>query len=390
MTGDSIYLDNAATSFPKADAVYDAVDSYQRTSGAAFGRGTRGTDQADSLVDRCRHRIAQLIGAKDDRCVAFTLNGTDGLNLLLRGVIQRGQHVITTTLEHNSVLRPLEQLKALASITVDHVPFETHTGMVDPDRFTSALSGRHPDLVVINAVSNVTGVIQPLKELLGAARNAGALTMVDASQAVGHVPIDVEATGIDLLAAPGHKGIGGPLGTGFLYVHPRLHCQFVSTRCGGTGTASESLTQPETMPELVESGNLNMPGIAGLEAALAWQQSQEFAELESRHHDQVQTLVDGLRNIDGLTIHAAAPASDRTGVVSFNIGQCEPQEVAMILNQSFDIHCRAGLHCAPLVHRTLGTEKRGGTVRFSPGLFTTDDEISQAVNAVASIAEAMA
>lgn len=390
MTSGAIYLDNAATSFPKADVVYDAVDSWQRNSGAAFGRGTRGTEQADSIVQRCRHRLAELIGAKDDRCVAFTFNGTDGLNLLLRGCLREGQHVVTTTLEHNSVLRPLEQLKTLAAVSVNHVHFEAQNGMLQMDRLSQALSEQSVDLVVVNAVSNVTGVVQTLKDIIRRGHASGAPVLVDASQAVGHVPIDVEELQIDFLAAPGHKGLGGPLGTGFVYVAPEHHAGLVSYRCGGTGTVSESLTQPEKMPELLESGNLNMPGIAGLEAALAWRLTSEFADIETRHKELCRSFIDELRAIGGVTIYADDPQSYRIAVVSFNIGECEPQEVAMILNQSFGIQCRAGLHCAPLAHRTLGTDERGGTVRFSPGLFTTDEEIRQAVTAVASIAEAMA
>ncbi len=384
-----IYLDNAATSFPKAGVVYDAVDAYQRNNGAAYGRGTRGTDHADSLVQRCRHKLAQLIGAKDDRCVALTFNGTDGLNLLLRGFLRDGQHVVTTTLEHNSVLRPLEQLKTLASITVEYIPFDPSTGLLDIDQFSRALARRDVDMVVINAVSNVTGVLQPLKDMIQLAQSAGALILVDASQAIGHVPIDVKELNIDLLAAPGHKGLGGPLGTGFVYVAAGIHHRLLSTRCGGTGTVSESLTQPVTMPELLESGNLNMPGIAGLDAALSWRQMADYSKLETRHHEHTQLLMRELREIESVAVYADDPSSSRTAVVSFNVGQCEPQDVAMILSQSFDIQCRAGLHCAPLAHRTLGTEERGGAVRLSPGLFTTDDEIRQAISAVASIAEAM-
>ena len=386
MTSHTTYFDNAATGFPKPEVVYQAVDSYQRQVGAAFGRGTYGSDHADSVVARCRHQLAQLIGATDHDSVSFTFNATDGLNLLLRGILRRGDHVLTTTLEHNSVLRPLQQLRDLLQITVDFVSFDINTGLIDSHQFAQMCHARLPRLVVLNMVSNVTGIVQSLSELIPVARAAGAIVLVDASQAAGHVSVDVSALDIDLLAAPGHKGLGGPLGTGFVYVSPSIQARLISCRCGGTGTESASLQQPSRMPGLLESGNLNMPGIAGLNAALTWRNTEQYENLSQRYQRHIGELIHHLSKIYGVTVCCRESAARRTGVVSFYIDQAQPHEVALTLSDSFGIHCRAGLHCAPLTHRTLGTEPLGGTVRLSPGLFTTDEEINHAVRAVSEIA----
>ena len=314
------------------------------------------------------------------------LNGTDGLNLLLRGVLRGGDHVVTTTLEHNSVLRPLQQLQLQLPITVDYVSFDSSTGTVAPDQFRDACERHSPQLVVLNMASNVTGVSQPLADLISIAKSAGSKVLIDAAQAVGHLPIDVETLGIDLLAAPGHKGLYGPLGTGFVYVAAPIQESIISFRCGGTGTESESLQQPTHMPQLLESGNLNMPGIAGLNAALIWRDSEEFKQLSLRHEQQIPRLIGRLNEIPQVTVHCETASAAGIGVISLNITGTEPHDVAMILSQSFKIQCRAGLHCASLVHRTLETELTGGTVRVSPGLFTTDKEIDRAVEAIQMIA----
>ena len=389
MTHPPVYLDNAATSFPKPEAVCRAVDDYLRNCGASFGRGTHGAEHAEPLVTRCRSRIAELIGAPDYRTVAFTFNGTDGLNLLLRGFLRPGHHVITTTLEHNSVLRPLEQLRAQLPVTVDHIAFDPFTGTVDPGRFEEALRKRSPDLVVLNHASNVTGIVQPVAELGRLARATGARVLLDASQSVGHLDVNAAALGADMLAAPGHKGLLGPLGTGFVYLHPDLHEGFISLRCGGTGTHSESLRQPCEMPHLLESGNLNMPGIAGLNAALEWLNSDEVADRRATWTELCEQLRHRLAQISGVDVLCIDSTCDHTGVLSFTVGKNDSHEVATILSQTFSIQCRAGLHCAPLAHRTMQTQERGGTVRLSPGLFSTAEDVDLAMSAMNAIAESL-
>ncbi len=386
---ETIYLDNAATSFPKPESMYAAMDAWQRQTGAAFGRGSHGVEHANALVQRCRHQIELLIGSPNQNSVAFTFSTTDGLNLLLRGILRPEQHVLTTTLEHNSVLRPLMQLQEQLSVSVDYIPFDPVTGLVDPDEFERACRDHPPDLVVINTASNVTGIAQHVKELTDRAKAAGALVLLDVAQSIGHVPIDVQAIDADLLAAPGHKGLYGPLGTGFVYVSPVVQDRLTSFRCGGTGTNSESIRQPASMPELLESGNLNMPGIAGLSAALGWRQTDEYQQLHDRHQRQMVPFISRLQQITGVTVHCGTSAERNVGVVSLTIGSLEPQEAAMILSQSFGIQCRAGLHCAPLAHQTLSTAGQGGTIRLSPGLFSTEEHLEQAIDGVTAIASTL-
>ena len=261
--------------------------------------------------------------------------------------------------------------------------------MPQDEQFSVLLHEHSTDWVVLNLVSNVTGIVQPLLQISDLVRSAGARLLVDASQAVGHVPVSVEDAGIHLLAAAGHKALVGPLGTGFVYVAPELHDELVSNRCGGTGTRSSQPEQPRTMPELLESGNLNMPGIAGLEAALSWRSTPDFTQRESAHRQRIRRLISGLIDIPEVDVPCSGAEAENVGVVSFDVPGTDPREVGMILDQSFGIQCRAGLHCAPRAHQTLGTVERGGTVRLSPGLFTTEDEIEQALTAVRTIAEAM-
>ncbi len=382
----SHYLDNAATSFPKPECVYAAADACLRGGGAAFGRGSHsGTEDVGRLVRQCRQRVAQLIDAGHPNQLAFTFNCTDGLNLLLRGLLKPGDRVVTTTLEHNSVLRPLEQLASEFAVEIERVPFDPISGIVDVAQFAVALNLRPARLAIVNHASNVTGTVQPIGELTQAAHDAGALMLLDAAQTVGHWPLSVRETGVDLLAAAGHKGLPGPLGTGFVYVRDGLQGDIRPIRCGGTGTSSESLTQPVDMPQKLESGNLNVPGLAGLNAAAAWVSEQTVAVLHGRINELTATLANELQATSGVTVYGFDPAMN-AGIVSFNIADLDCREVAVLLEQTAGVRCRAGLHCAPLAHRTLGTFDRGGTVRLSPGPFSTADDIRCAVQAVQTIA----
>ena len=385
-----VYLDNAATSFPKPDAVYDAVDAYLRHNGAAIGRGTHSaSDAASRMVEQCRQRIARILDAESSDRIAFTFNCTDSLNLLLRGIINRGDRVVTTKLEHNSVLRPLHQLRNEADVDVVHVEFDRATGLVDVDEIASELQRRPTRLVVLNHASNVTGVVQPVAEVAEVTHQHGALLLLDAAQTVGHLPFSVRDLKVDVLAAAGHKGLLGPLGTGILYVRPGLEDKIRAVRSGGTGTSSESIDQPSTMPTKFESGNMNAPGLAGLNAATEWLLCEGIDKLHDQAAFQTTRLVAALANISGVTVFGhdnnATPASN-TGIVSFTIVNLDSREAATILEQSFNVHCRAGLHCAPLVHNVLGTRESGGTLRFSVGPFTRDDQIDSAITAVQQIA----
>ena len=385
----TIYLDNAATSFPKPDCVYAAVDTYMRRMGVAFGRGSHaGASDAARLVAQCRQRMARILDAESGDCVAFTFNCTDGLNLLLRGVLRQGDRVVTSTLEHNSVLRPLQQLKSELHLDIVHVDFDARTGLIDTSSFVDELNRQPARLAVLNHASNVTGIVQPVDTISAAAHETGALLMLDAAQTVGHLPFSVRELRVDMLASAGHKGLLGPLGTGIMYIRDGLEDEVLPTRCGGTGTDSESLLQPTGMPMKFESGNLNMPGLAGLNAAAEWILQQSVADLHQRILKLSTQLLQSLRAVRGVTLFGGVDAQN-IGIVSFSLDGMDSHDVAAVLDQSFQIRCRAGLHCAPLVHRTLGTTAAGGTVRLSPGPFTSQADVARAAEAVAQLAASL-
>ncbi|MDG1894875.1 MAG: aminotransferase class V-fold PLP-dependent enzyme [Fuerstiella sp.] len=386
---DPIYLDNAATSFPKPDSVYAAADTYMRQLGVAFGRGSHtGTSDAARLVAQCRQRLARILDAESGERVAFTFNCTDGLNLLLRGVLRQGDRVVTSTMEHNSVLRPLQQLKSELNLTLVHVEFDSKAGLVDADAFVRELHSGPTRLAVLNHASNVTGIVQPVEAISAAAHETGALLMLDAAQTVGHIPFSVRDLNVDMLASAGHKGLLGPLGTGMLYIRDGLEDEILPIRSGGTGTDSESLLQPPFMPTKFESGNMNMPGLAGLNAAAEWILQQTVESLHGQITTLWKQLSHELRHISGVTVYGDTDLQN-VGIVSFTVNGMDSQDVAAVLDQSFQIRCRAGLHCAPLVHRTLGTIPAGGTVRLSPGPFTVQTDVAKAVEAVRQLAASL-
>jgi cysteine desulfurase / selenocysteine lyase len=386
---DPIYLDNAATSFPKPDSVYAAADTYMRQLGVAFGRGSHtGTSDAARLLAQCRQRLARILDAESGERVAFTFNCTDGLNLLLRGVLRQGDRVVTSTMEHNSVLRPLQQLKSEFDLSLVHVDFDRTTGLVDADAFVRELHHSQTRLAVLNHASNVTGIVQPVEAISAAAHETGALLMLDAAQTVGHIPFSVRDLNVDMLASAGHKGLLGPLGTGILYIRDGLEDEILPIRSGGTGTDSESLLQPPFMPTKFESGNMNMPGLAGLNAAAEWILQQTVESLHCQITTLSKQLSYELRHISGVTVYGDTELQN-VGIVSFTVNGMDSQDVAAVLDQSFQIRCRAGLHCAPLVHRTLGTIPTGGTVRLSPGPFTVQADVTKAVEAVSQLAASL-
>jgi cysteine desulfurase/selenocysteine lyase len=376
-----IYLDNAATSWPKPSGVYDAVDRYQRECGAPHGRsGYREAMDASRIVQRARRGVADLLGVGDPRHVVFTYSGTDSLNLAIRGVLRPGDHVVTTVCEHNSVLRPLRWLAEHSDVDVTYLPCDG-AGFVSPDDVRAALRPQTRLVAVVHA-SNVTGAIQPIAEIGQVVREHGGLYLVDAAQTLGHVPIDVTATGVDLLAAPGHKGLMAPLGVGVLYIRPGIERQVSPLRCGGTGTQSDDDRQPEELPERFEPGNHNLPGLAGLAAALDDLKERTVKGVEAHHHALTARLLDGLRDTEELTIYGPRDADRRTSVVSLNLAGYDPQELAAMLDASHRVQCRAGLHCAPRMHAALGTAELGGAVRLSAGCFNTADDVDAAVVAL--------
>ena len=381
-----MYLDNAATSFPKPDCVCDAVDAWMRGGAAAAGRGShRGSDEATQLVDRCRSQLTRLLGVHSPSQLVFTLNCTDSLNMVIQGFLKPGDRVLGSRLDHNSVLRPLQAMKERRGITFDLVDFDPVTGIIDVDQFSAQLAGEPVRLVVLTHASNVTGVIQPVAELTRLAHAQGAVVLLDAAQTAGHFPISMAELNVDFLAAAGHKGLLGPLGTGILGIRTGLEGQLTPLRFGGTGTASESIEQPTEMPARFESGNLNLPGIAGLNAAVAWILKQTVAQVHSHHSHCTQELLAELSKVSGIRLLTPSAAAN-CGIITFAMNDQDCREVAMILDQSFDIQCRAGLHCAPLAHQALGTFHQGGAIRLSPGFATSQEDIRQTISAVTAIA----
>ena len=381
---DLIYLDNAATSFPKPPAVGIRMAQFLATEAGNPGRsGHRLSVAAASVVDDTRRRLATLLGAAHPERLVFTANGTDALNMALWGFLAPGDRVVTTSMEHNSVARPLRALED-TGVRVVRVPC-ARDGSLDPADLERELRAAPTKLVAMLHASNVTGTLMPVSDVVGIAHAAGAAVLLDAAQTAGAHPIDVTALGVDLLAAPGHKGLLGPTGTGVLYVAPTVTLRPV--RQGGTGTRSEDERQPLDMPDALEAGTVNTVGIAGLGASLEALTARGVSTVQAQEALLTDRLAAGLAEISGVRIHGPLDGTRRVGVVSITVDGWEPVDLAAALDSSFGIAVRPGLHCAPAAHRTIGTFPLG-TVRLSPGFFTTDQEIDRAVEAIGLLAAA--
>lgn len=379
-----IYLDNAATSWPKPRTVHEALGGFLATHGANPGRaGHRMAAAAAAAVADCRLALARLLNAEDPERVVFCLNATDALNLAIGGLLRPGDHAVTTSMEHNSVTRPL-RAAASRGARVTKVRGGPD-GVVDPTRVAAAAADG-ARLIVATHASNVNGAMQPIADLAGVARANGAWLLVDGAQTVGAEPIDVQALGIDLLAFPGHKALLGPPGTGGLYIGSRIGPDDLEpSRSGGTGLRSEDEAQPRELPFRYESGTVNTVGIAGLHAGLRCVVEQSPERIAERERALTLRLIDGLSAIRGVRVFPAAHAERQAAVVSFTLEGWSPADVGAVLDESFDIACRTGLHCAPDACRAIGAGPEG-TVRLSPGWATTADDIDAAVAAVAAIA----
>lgn len=390
MTG-RIYLDNAATSWPKPESVYAAVDRYQRENGAPAGRGAYAEAQeAERLVDACRRRLAALLNAERPERIALAFNGTDALNIGIHGVLAAPgrdlaavrPHAITSRAEHNSVLRPLRELEHHERLSLTIVDCDDQ-GRFDPAAVVGALRAE-TRLVALTHASNVTGAVQDIEPIGRSLAEHPALLLVDAAQTIGHEPVDVRRLGADLLAASGHKGLLGPLGTGLLYVGPRAD-GIAPWRRGGTGSQSESPLQPDALPTRLEAGNPNVPGLVGLEAALRTLEAEGVESRRDHERALVLRLLAGLESLPGVSVHGPRGGDRRTGVVSLNVAGYDPQELAALLDAGPRIQCRAGLHCAPLVHRSIGSEERGGTLRLSVGPFNSAEHIDLVLEVLADL-----
>jgi len=377
-----IYLDNAATSWPKPESVYQTMDEFLRTKGGNPGRGSHSLAvAAKETVEETRMLVARLINAPEMERVIFTLNCTDALNLGLKGLLRPGDHVITSCIGHNSLVRPLRKLEQ-QGIKITRLPPSLEAGVVSAQDIEEAIT-KDTKLVVVTHASNVNGVIQPVEEYGVVARKYNLIFMVDAAQTAGKYPIDVQAGNIDLLAFSGHKGLFGPPGTGVLYVSDRVNLD--SLREGGTGSYSEMEEQPSALPYKYESGTVNSVGISGLGAGLKYIFKESLEGIRTHEQSLIDRLIQGLSNIPGVTLYTAKDRSKQAPVISLNVEGCEPGEVGAILDQAFDIKVRTGLHCAPAAHKTLGTYP-AGTVRLSPGYFNTMEEIDLTIQALEEMA----
>lgn len=377
----TIYLDNAATSFPKPEAVCAAVDRTMRQGAANPGRGGyRLSLEAGRIVLDARAAAARLVGMRDPARIVFVANATEALNLGLFGVLSCGDRVVTTSMEHNAVVRPLRAL-ADRGVEVVKVPAGADGFVAPADIRRACTPGTR--MVAMTHCSNVTGTVQAIEEIGPWCRSQGILFLVDAAQSAGIFPIDVAAMAIDLLAVPGHKAIMGPPGTGFLCVG-----EGVSLRpllYGGTGTRSTSDEQPDELPERLESGTLNVVGLAGLHAALEYLDEIGPERLRAHERDLLQQLIGGLRRLPSVRLYGPDNPSRHGGALSFTIDGLDPSLIGYRLDNVFDIGVRVGLHCAPDAHRTIGTFP-AGTVRVSPGWFNTEAEIERFLAAVGTLA----
>jgi len=377
----TIYFDNAATSWPKPPAVADAVSGYLTDAGGNPGRsGHRMSVAAARVVEDAREALAELFNVADPSRLVFTHNATHALNLALYGLLRPGDHVVTTSVEHNSVMRPLRHLETLG-VELTVVPC-TPEGTLDPDAVERAMRPTTRLLVAAHG-SNVIGTVLPIAALAALAQTHHVPFLVDASQTAGAIPIDVQARGVSLLAFTGHKGLLGPPGTGGLYI--REDIELAPLIRGGTGSDSAHDVQPEFLPDMHESGTLNVAGIAGLAAGVRFLLDVGVGAVQARERALVARFLDATARIAGLVVYGPRDVSQRCGVVSFNVAGAMSSEVGLILDQSFAVMARTGLHCAPSAHHTLGTFP-AGTVRFGFGWFNTEAEVDVAVEALGAIA----
>jgi cysteine desulfurase family protein len=374
-----VYLDNAATSWPKPETVYQAVEHFMRKVGATPGRGGHWREeQAQLVADESREVLAELFHARDPNGVVFTLNATHAINMALKGLLHPGAHVITSSIEHNAMWRPLKALER-GGVQVSKVACRAD-GMLDPLEVERAIQP-NTRLVAMLHASNVLGTILPIAEVSQIAHRHGALMLVDAAQTAGVYPIDVQAMGIDLLAFAGHKGTYGPHGTGGLVVSSGIALDTWVE--GGSGVKSAPDEMPEELPTHLEAGTQNAAGIAGLLAGVQFVLQQGVEKIRQHEMELTGRLVDRLSALPGVKILGPADLEQRTAVVSITVEGYAIDQLAEVLDKVYQVATRAGLHCAPQAHQTAGTLECGA-LRFSPGFFTTAEEVDYAIEALGS------
>ena len=375
-----LYLDNAATSHPKPEEVYRAIEQALREVGASPGRGQyANARRASEIVEKTRRDAATLLGVEDARDLFFTFNATDGINTVLKGWLRRDDRVLLSPMEHNATARPLASLAKSRGVRVEVLP-ASPGGIINLTSLQKALE-RPARLVVINHASNVNGVVQPVEEAAALCAGARVPLLLDAAQTAGVIPIGIGRWKLGMLACSGHKGLLGPPGTGILYIRPDLDVG--PLREGGTGTRSEEAEQPLVRPSRYESGTANFPGIAGLGAGIGFLLEKGVEEIGRHERELAILLEEGLASLPGITVQR--PESRGTGTVSFTMEGMNPADLAGLLDEGFDVAVRAGLHCAPMAHQVLGTLPEG-SVRVSPGYSTTKDDVARFLDAMRSIA----
>lgn len=379
-----IFLDNGATSFPKPEEVYTFMDHFYRNSGVNPGRS--GYDlcmETGELVEKTRRKMTEFYNGKDPDRLCFSYNSTDALNLIINGMLKEGDHALTTTLEHNSVLRPLYHLWKYGGVEVDHISFDSN-GFIDPDDFPKKFK-KNTKLVIVNHASNVIGTIQPLKEIGKHCRERGIPFATDVSQSAGKIPIDMEEMNVDVIAFTGHKSLLGPTGIGGLYVREGIEIRH--TRAGGTGVRSAVRTHLDEYPYRLEYGTMNVLGVAGLHAGLSWIEKKGLDTIHAHEMRLTTLLRDGLKDTEGVTLYCQKDLTNHISIFPFNVDGLEAINTSTMLDVDYNIASRSGLHCAPLVHEQLGTDKIHGAVRFGIGPFNTEEDIQTAITAVKEISE---
>jgi cysteine desulfurase family protein len=374
-----IYLDNAATSLPKAPGVPEAMVGSMMDAGASPGRGTHPLVlAADRLLFSARERCAEFLGVNEPDRLVFTKNATEALNLVLMGQVPAGGSVILSSLEHNAVMRPLRYLEAHRGVRLSQIPFDA-CGRPDPESLRAAMIGP-ADLFVLTAASNVTGCLTPVAEISRLCRRASIPLCIDASQAVGHVTLPTDD--VSFLCFSGHKGMLGPVGTGGLYVAPGFNPEPLLR--GGTGSRSDSEEQPDFLPDRYEAGTPNLVGLAGLLAAVDFLEARGSASIRERGSSLCRRLLDGTLDLPGVSSPGPEPGAARVPVVSLSVEDHDLGEIGLEFSRR-DIALRVGLHCAPAAHRSIGTFEAGGTLRFSPGFATTEEDIDTAIETLEAI-----
>lgn len=375
-----IYLDNAATSFPKPSVVCEKMNDCMKNYCANPGRGGHSLSiKASKEVIKTRALVGEIFNISNIMNICFTKNATESLNIAIKGLLTAGDHVITTSMEHNSVVRPLRVLERDRNIKISFAKSDD-MGRIDLNDLENLIN-ENTKMIISTLSSNVNGIIMPVSDMGKIAKKHNILFLLDASQGAGCIPVDVEKMNVNLLAAPGHKGLMGPQGTGILYIGDNIKVK--SLLEGGTGSKSEYIYQPEILPDMHESGTLNTPGIVGLGAGIEYIKEYGIDKIKKHKNMLINKLYEGIKHLKNIKIYS--DINNNSGIMAVNFLGIDPNEVSYVLDKVYDIKVRAGLHCSPMAHDTLGTRDLGGVVRFSVGIFNTEKEIDEVIKAMTDI-----